>query len=52
MEWLDGKGERKKDVILVAIWKWPGLRMIEHPEGDCSRGWGQKRKKHQKQSQI
>jgi len=24
MEWLDGKGERKKGVILVAIWKWPG----------------------------
>jgi len=28
----------KRSVILVAIWKWPG--MIEHPEGDCSRGWG------------
>ena len=24
MEWLDGKGERKRGVILVAIWKWPG----------------------------
>jgi len=50
MEWLDGKCE-KKGVILVAIWKWPGLRMIEHPGVIVPEG-GKKRKNHQKQSQI